>query len=239
MAALSILWTEESRNKKTGPMPVTTTAKAFCAPGCPLQGTGCYAAHGGMSYLWNGLSGVAAGESFRNGRATLQSISWSQLTENVAALPANQIWRHNQAGDLPHDGGVIDAAAVEQLVEANSGRRGFTYTHHDPALGDNASTIAAANAAGFTINLSANNAAHADELAALNIAPVVVLLPADVQGNANLSTPAGRRIVVCPATYRDGVSCVTCGLCQKQRDAIVGFPAHGSGKRKVSEIAAA
>ncbi|MFZ9994271.1 MAG: DUF7227 family protein [Steroidobacteraceae bacterium] len=52
------------------------------------------------------------------------------------------------------------------------------------------------------------------------------------------TTPGGRRIAPCPATYRDDVSCSTCQLCQRRRrGVIVGFPAHGVSKRKVSAIA--
>ena len=92
---------------------------------------------------------------------------------------------------------------------------------------------------GFTVNLSGNNLAHADELADLNIAPVACVLPADHKGNT--VTPKGRKVVQCPAT-REGskfekVSCATCKLCSLQRDFIIGFPAHGGSKRKASAIA--
>jgi hypothetical protein len=101
----------------------------------------------------------------------------------------------------------------------------------------NAEAVRAANANGFTINLSANNLQHADELAALGVGPVVTVLPTDQASNT--VTPNGRKVVVCPATQRDNVSCATCGLCARQRDAIVGFPAHGTSKRKVDAIARA
>jgi hypothetical protein len=157
-------------------------------------------------------------------------------------LPAGTLWRHNQAGDLPGKGDRIDRRALHALVKANRGRRGFTYTHkpidgrHSTA---NTVAIAAANEAGFTINLSADNLAEADTLADAGIGPVVVVLPAEVHGNINVKTPAGRRVTVCPATYRDDVACIDCQLCQRQqRKTIVGFPAHGTAKRKASPIAA-
>jgi len=62
---------------------------------------------------------------------------------------------------------------------------------------------------------------------------VVVVLPSTQ--NQNTVTPKGRRVVVCPATQREDVSCATCQLCQRQRDVIVGFPAHGT-KRRVIDI---
>ena len=98
----------------------------------------------------------------------------------------------------------------------------------------NAAVIAAANAAGFTINLSANNLTHADELVAAGIAPVVVLLPPD-QAKPTL-TPAGRHVSVCPASIRDDIDCARCGVCATNRKTIIGFPVHGSGKAKALTI---
>lgn len=57
---------------------------------------------------------------------------------------------------------------------------------------------------------------------------------------AIIATPKGRKVVVCPATHRDDVSCKTCGLCAvRDRKVIVGFPAHGVHKSRASAIATA
>ena len=151
-------------------------------------------------------------------------------------LPDGQLWRHNQAGDLPGVGDAIDRAQLDKLVAANEGKRGFTYTHK-PAEGVNAEAIREANARGFTVNLSANNLAHADELVRADVGPVVVVLSSETQGNAKISTPAGNRVVVCPATYREDVTCASCGLCQRQREVIVGFPAHGAAAAAANLVA--
>jgi hypothetical protein len=167
----------------------------------------------------------------------VQTYTWQGFCEQIAALPEGQLWRHNQAGDLPGIGDTIDAKALAALVRANAGKRGFTYTHK-PVTTANARAIAKANAAGFTINLSADNLSEADKLAASGAGPVAVVLPDTVHGNVKVNTPAGRPVVVCPATYRDEVSCKTCQLCaRRDRKVIVGFPAHGVSKRHVSAIA--
>jgi len=185
----------------------------------------------------------------------------SGFFNKIKQLPDGLVWRHNQAGDLPHNGQVIDADALESLTEANRGRMGFTYTHHDMTIEANRDAIAAANANGFTVNLSGNSMAHADTLKALNIGPVVTVLPEEYQRRyigsgknaiwqedlpaykarlAKLATetPDGTRLVVCPATYLDDATCSSCALCARQRDVIVGFPAHGAAKRKASAVAA-
>ena len=76
------------------------------------------------------------------------------------------------------------------------------------------------------------NFADADALADHAAGPVVVVLPSTT--TANTVTPAGRPVVICPATQRDDVSCASCQLCQRQRAAIVGFPAHGARHRVIN-----
>jgi hypothetical protein len=157
-----------------------------------------------------------------------------ELTRFIAGLPAGQLYRHNQAGDLPGLGERIDGVALRKITKANTGRRGFTYTHKYGARG-NLKLIKAANDAGFVVNLSANSPHHADELADTGAGPVVCVL--DQATTKNTITPAGRKIVVCPATVRDDVTCSTCGLCARSsRSIIIGFPAHGTSKRKASAI---
>ena len=224
--AYNVSFTLKSRNAKTGPIPVSTTTAATCPTSCPFQGDGCYAENYPLKGRWNEVTDGRRGTNF------------AEFLPKIAALPDGQLWRHNQAGDLPGIGDEIDTVALAQLVAANAGRRGFTYTHKPMSSSAAMNAIANANNNGFTVNLSANNLAHADELAALAIAPVVVVLPATTTGNQTVTTPEGRRVVVCPATYRDDVTCASCGLCAKQRAVIVGFPAHGTYKRKASAIAA-
>jgi len=217
--------TRKSRNKKTGPIPVSTTGAETCPTACPFKGAGCYADGYPLKGRWDE---VTRGE--RGG--TLE-----EFCADVAALPAGQFWRHNQAGDLPGDGERIDSAGLAAIVAANDGKRGFTFTHYSPARKRNATAIRKANAAGFTVNLSANNLEHADELAALNIGPVAVVLPAAFNARKT-TTPAGRPVAQCPATYRD-TNCDDCRLCaQQSRRVIVGFPAHGAHKRKADAVAA-
>lgn len=220
----------KSRNTKTGPIPVSTTSANTCATSCLFNhenAGGCYAeSNFHLRQHWNKVSSGKRGDS-----------NWSSFTSQIAKLRNGQLWRHNQAGDLPGDGDTINTAQLSQLVEANKGKRGFTYTHK-PLTAENAAAIKDANVNGLTINLSGNNLAHADELAAAKIAPVVVVLPASVEGNVTVATPAGRRVVVCPATYREDVNCASCGLCQvRDRKVIVGFPAHGAATAAADAVA--
>ena len=136
------------------------------------------------------------------------------------------------------DGKLLDAQANFQLSEANIGKRGWTYTHYDVLNYEgNALIVQEMVADGFVVNLSGNNLAHADELYDLGIAPVTTVLPSDQM--TNTVTPKGRKVVVCPAVVKDDVSCEDCQLCARLRDAIVGFPGHGNGKKKADAVASA
>jgi len=216
--------TPKSKNVKTGEIPVTTTTADTCPDDCAFKDNGCYAQQGPLALHW---AKVTKGE---------RGDTWKEFLFKVQSFKADQLWRHNQAGDLAGDGKRLDAEANDQLADANVGKRGFTYTHY-PVLTDkhNAQVVKRMNDKGFVVNLSGNNLAHADALYDLGIAPVTTVLP-ETQ-TTNTTTPKGRKVVVCPATIRDNVSCATCQLCARNRDAIVGFPAHGTSKRKANSVA--
>ena len=118
------------------------------------------------------------GDRVSNGTA---GGSWSEFCAKIAALPPGRLWRYAQAGDLPGYGAAIDASLLQALVAANAGKPVIAFTHkpvfgNDPVAVENRRMIAMAVKAGFTVNLSADNPDHADQLAALGIAPVVTVL---------------------------------------------------------------
>ena len=126
---------------------------------------------------------------------------------------------------------------LAELVDANRGKRGFTYSHKH-ASPENLAAIRNANRQGFTINLSADTLEEADKLARKKAGPVVVILPADAACNHVDRTPDGRKVIVCPESYRDDIQCVSCGLCaDPKRAAVIGFPARGSSFRRAERVA--
>jgi hypothetical protein len=218
--------TISSRNAKTGPIPVSTTSAASCPNACPFNNAnkgGCYAESGPLAMHWRKVTQGVRGDAF------------GTFLDKIARLPKGQLWRHNAAGDLMGKGDTLDVKALAALVKANRGRKGFTYTHKPLVSQAERDAIRDANASGFTVNLSGNDLAHADSLYDMDIGPVVVVLPKDT--TQSVVTPKGRKVIVCPATVRDDVSCATCGICAKLRKAIIGFPAHGTSVKKANAIA--
>ena len=161
-------------------------------------------------------------------------MEWPEFLESVKSFKPGQLWRHNQAGDLPGIGNNIDTGKLRELADANAGKRGFTYTHKPP-VGVNLEAIKDANQKGFTINLSANSVAHADSLAKTGL-PVAAVVP--MESPDRFVSPGGNRVVVCPAQRVSGLSCDKCRLCAKSdRGVIVGFRPHGTGAKSVEKIA--
>lgn len=221
--------TKVSSNKKTGPIPVSTTSMNTCPVTCEFNtenSGGCYANGGPLRLHWQKVSDGERG------------MDWDAFVQSIAKLPKKQLWRHNQAGDLPHSHEYIDADMVMALVKANKGKNGFTYTHHDIGKPHNQTIVEMANDAGFTVNVSGNNPTQAARMKKETSAPVVSVVTSDFWNGSNAVNHNGESFVRCPAEYLENVSCATCGACAvSNRKSIIGFTAHGTQKKKASIIA--
>ena len=216
--------TQKSSNAKTGPIPVSTTSSDSCPISCPMHDGGCYAKSGPLALHW---AKIDKGE---------RGMDAQSFYDAIRALPEGQLWRHNQAGDLPGIGDTIDGDAMAQLIIANKGRRGFTYTHKPISNLDNWSWVALANNEGFTVNVSTNSLAEASKVSEKYTLPLVTIMPDDAREKVTLDS--GATVVVCPVQTGKAESCATCQLCARSnRKVIIGFRAHGAAKRKVINIA--
>lgn len=83
-----------SGNSKTGPIPVSMTDKASCPNTCSLKGNGCYAQQGLVNIAWTNLSTPGS-------RA--RALTLEEFCGAIKSLRFKQLWRHNQAGDLPQE----------------------------------------------------------------------------------------------------------------------------------------
>lgn len=223
---LRLTWIPRSMNRKLGPIPATIVTPSTCPPSCAFWGAGCYAESGPTAAHWS--------------RAGTDGISWSAFLRHVRALPPRQLWRYGIAGDLPGVGDTLHVGRLRELSVANrfhgaQHARAMAYTHKPLRRADERRAVRNANVNGFTINLSANNLEHADRLADLGIAPVVVVVPEDAP--MHLKTPADRHVVLCPATTPAELDCARCGLCAvASRKSIVAFPAHGQSRRLIDDV---
>lgn len=223
----------KSGNRKLGGIPVSITSRSTCPPSCAFYGAGCYAEYFPLAHHWRRVG-------------TDRSATWTSFLEEVRWLAPGQLWRHNVAGDLPGDGRAINRQKLDELVGANLGRRGFSFTHHSYTNGpdietvlNNQGAIRHANRNGFTVNISTDSLEQADRVARFQsidgCVPVVVVVPSDAP--LRLRTPEGRRVTICPAETEAKLTCAECELCANpKRKAIVGFRAHGQFYKHVDDL---
>jgi hypothetical protein len=213
---------KKSSNSKVGAIPVTNSPRATCPSNCPLSGAGgCYAEAGFHTRLnWDKLD---RGE---------RGLQWSAFIDKIKALPKGQLWRHNVSGDLPAlRDNELDVIAVQELVNANRGKKGFTYTHY-PMTKANRESVEAANASGFTINVSTETLRDAVKYHKQGF-PTVTLLSEDAPKALKYK---GVSVITCPATYRE-TNCKECKLCSiSKRDFVIGFPVHGTKKKQAAKL---
>ena len=95
--------TLKSSNIKTGEISVSTTEEDSCPTSCPLRGQGCYADGYPLKGHWNRVPDIG--------------LDWDDFCQTVQDK-ATALWRHNQAGDLHHKNGQIDADKVFKLEKA-------------------------------------------------------------------------------------------------------------------------
>lgn len=210
-------------NRKTGPACVTSYLSSdTCPSDCAMARTrACYAKNDNVAIHWRRLDTGAWGASF------------VQFLDTLAETPtAGLIYRGSVAGDQPPD----PAAFRAYVARAARFKVAFSYSHawRRPEL---AREFRSACALGFTINASCETLADVDAAFAAGLPAAVVRAPDMPKVEV---TPAGRRVVRCPAFAGD-VSCSTCGngrpLCARpERDFAIGFPAHGATAKRALPV---
>lgn len=203
---------EKSENRKTGHIPVVYSGRETCPKTCAFYND-CYASSWPMNIHWGKVK-----------------TKIYDLYLKIKNLPKDTIWRYGVAGDLPGEDGEINEMDLDLLLEANDGKKGFSYTHK-PLTEENVRLLRYCNDRGFTVNVSTESLEQADEARALGL-PVVVVVPKKF---TKQKTPGGNSVVICPAQTTK-ITCKECQLCAKPfRQSIVAFRAHGKVK-KIEEI---
>jgi hypothetical protein len=101
--------TLKSRNKKTGPIPVSTTERKSCPDTCPFKKNGCYADGGPLAIVWNQTSDIGD--------------NWKTFCGKIKDLKPGQLWRHNQAVTFRTKKGLSIKAKWNCLSIPTSGKK--------------------------------------------------------------------------------------------------------------------
>tara|TARA_R100000995_G_scaffold79322_1_gene50339 strand:+ start:725 stop:1423 length:699 start_codon:yes stop_codon:yes gene_type:complete len=221
---LKFHFVKKSGNKKTGFMPVTYNSRLTCPDSCIFKNNGCYADNYHTALNWDKVTRGDRGGSFK------------ELLNNIKALKPGTIWRACVAGDIPNNNkGEISRTYIKGITEANQGLKGYTYTHNRLDIGENISLLKTANKQGFTVNISSETEAAADN-AILNNLPAVMVVKSTETRNS-WTTKGGNRVLVCLAQTASK-SCIDCKLCQDRPSPklIIAFKAHGNQAKKIDSI---
>jgi hypothetical protein len=217
--------TTKSSNAKTGPIAVSTTSQDSCPADCPLMSSGCYAKSGPLKLHWDQVS---LGDQAPKPRG----VDLSTFCDSLRLLPDGSPFRLNQAGDLPHNNGVIDYDALKAITKACADRSlvAWTYTHHNIENPLNNLRVRVATKKGLTVNISSPS----QQQAAVNHKqglPSVCIVP---RGETRKHWEHnGVKFLVCPAQTSEK-TCSECKLCAiPNRSCVVSFIAHGSQAKKV------
>ncbi len=214
---MNINYTARSANRKTGDVPTAwigrteEEALASCA-GCSIApktvggNGGCYAWSGAVRF---GAIAARKSAAVRPDRYTLGAAI-------KGAARSARMLRLTGIGDIGRSGvAVADSVASEARA---AGLALVGYTHHWREPGVKA-------AWGGRLMASTETMADADRAVSEGWRATVIV-PADAPRTS--TTPAGRKVVVCPAQVRDSVVCNTCRLCDASKPGpVIAFRAHG------------
>jgi hypothetical protein len=217
--------TTKSSNAKTGPIAVSTTSQDSCPIDCPLATSGCYAKSGPLKLHWDKVS---AGPWIDKPRGT----DLMSFCDSLRQLPGGSLFRHNQAGDLPHKDGTIDHISLTLIAKACHSQRltAWTYTHHDVSNSHNLDSIAVSIGLGLTVNVSAHSQDHAAACHKKGLPSVCIVPRGETRKHWEHD---GVKFLVCPAQTSEK-TCSECKLCAiSDRSCVVAFKAHGTQAKKV------
>lgn len=106
-------WVRISSNRKLGRIPVSMTSSETCPRSCAWFNAGCFGEFSFQRHWWR--------------RVPEHGLRWGLFVAKVRRLPAGQIWRHNEVGDLPGEGESLRFDLLMDLVRAARHTRGFTF----------------------------------------------------------------------------------------------------------------
>lgn len=217
-------------------LTVWRTPSNTCPDSCPLKNTGCYDQDGNCNI-----------HRQRHDNGEYKSLNVVELLKKSPAMTS--VVRASIGGDLAGQSNIIDKQENVKLFKGlhKAHKKVLLYTHKPITHGGseqernvNLQTIKAIQkvAPSLAINVSCEQAEQVDQ--AINAGfDAVCIVPDDNQ--TVRTTPEGNKIVNCPEAQGKTDGCAMCGsgkpLCtRKNRGYAIGFPAHGSRAKKVTNL---
>lgn len=238
---LKMILIPKSSNAKTGNIIQSYSSRSTCPKRCPLKNNGCYADSYHTSRQWDRCDDPEDNRYIKDGNE-LGFALLAATAEKMRKGATDVLFRHNVAGDIAYpDSNMIDKERLEAITEAckrvnsvvGGALKGYTYTHCAIAM-QNVKAVRKASEGGFLVNFSCETVEEVREIKALECD--AVLASADVEASIEALKAEGLKAVQCPAQTKENVSCETCKLCSRKREAVVIFAIHGNGAKKARKV---
>lgn len=238
---MKMIFFKSSENSKTGDIMQSYSSKSSCPKRCPFKGSGCYAEGVRTAKIW-ARADDESDKRFVASRADLTRALVGGVIEHSKEPETELLFRHNIAGDLAvkntsyfNTYEFLEIASAIDLVNTvcsgNFGKvvTGFMYTHCELTEGDKDAINSVRGV--MTVNVSADSIVEARTAKARGFN--TVLTSVNPEDDIKLLREVHDLTAVqCPAQTREGVTCKSCRLCTRDREAIVVFGIHGTNKGK-------
>ena len=212
----NLIWNARATNVKTGNVPTLfighTKQEAWeSCNGCNLRGNGCYA--------WSGSVNIGASSTRRAySKGADKSLSYALKNRHINA----RMVRVSAIGDIGRCSTKQSIEIKNAIAESKLELVGYTHHWREEKVANNwrGSLMASCE------KIEDADIAVGQGWRATAIVP---------EGTANTFTsPAGNKVVVCPAQTKSNITCNQCRLCNGSKKAapIIAFIAHGNQMEK-------
>jgi hypothetical protein len=208
----------KSGNHKTGPIPTISRPQTSCPNTCPLINAGCYGENAGA---------MGRPSIFKMVGKAVQKISVRDIA--LRAPKAAPAIRFNVVGDYFNEDGTPDTEYIADTNFVAKARKwvAISYTHGwkrlVPSMFD------------YVVRASCQSREELQDAHARGWWTVVVDPGPEHPDTLIGQTIDGRKVVQCPATNHENISCADCRLCGREA-AIVAFPVHGARKNRALNV---
>lgn len=217
---MSVKAIEKSSNIKTGPVSVTMATFKSCPQDCPMADA-CY-----------GKAGPQGIHSRRLDRETADNVTPEDIAtmeaEAIDSLTGDRDLRVHVTGDCRTSAAAEIVSQAMKRHENKNGRSSWTYTH---AWRD----VPVSSWNGVSVLASCETAQDVMEARAAGYATALVV--ERFESKKAYPIADGVAGVPCPNQTHEGITCVDCRLCMKnKKDVTILFEAHGALRKKAPMV---
>jgi hypothetical protein len=213
---------EKSTNRKIGNVSATYVAQQSCPDTCKLKGNGCYAENDFVGFTTRRLNKLADGKS-------LLDMAHAEA-KAILTLKGDKHLRLHVVGDCSTDRAASIVSDAAGAYQSRKGMSVWSYTHAWRNV---------ERESWQQVSILASCESIEDVIAANKKGYAAAML---VESGFETCKQNGFKLIRCPQTKKDTVTCESCRLCAKDKwlresKTVICFPAHSAGAKKAGNSA--